>query len=114
MLKVGIVGGERVAKLNELSFSLEEDLSIDNFIVSTVDEITLMIPLDGLIDIEGEKNRLNKELSNINNEIEIINKRLNNPMFVSKAPSKVVEDVNNKHDIFKQRKTELEKALLNL
>mgnify|MGYP000992145860 CR=1 FL=1 len=48
-------------------------LSIDNFIVSTVDEITLMIPLDGLIDIEGEKNRLNKELSNINNEIEIIN-----------------------------------------
>ena len=49
-----------------------------------------------------------------NNEIEIINKRLKNPMFVSKAPSKVVEDVNNKHDIFKQRKTELEKALLNL
>ena len=103
-----------LAKLNELTFALEEDLSIDNFIVSTVDEITLMIPLDGLIDIESEKNRLNKELSNINNEIEIIDKRLKNPMFVSKAPSKVVEEVNNKHDIFKQRKIELEKALLNL
>jgi len=103
-----------LAKLNELTFALEEDLSIDNFIVSTVDEITLMIPLDGLIDIESEKNRLNKELSNINNEIEIIDKRLKNPMFVSKAPSKVVEEVNNKHDIFKQKKVELEKALLNL
>ena len=103
-----------LAKLNELTFALEEDLSIDNFIVSTVDEITLMIPLDGLIDIESEKNRLNKELSNINNEIEIIDKRLKNPMFVSKAPSKVVDEVNNKHDIFKQKKVELEKALLNL
>ncbi|MDC0531504.1 hypothetical protein OAO48_04985, partial [Alphaproteobacteria bacterium] len=70
--------------------------------------------LEGLIDIEGEKNRLNKELSNINNEIEIINKRLNNPMFVDKAPSKVVEDVKNKHDIFSQKKVELEKALSNL
>ena len=48
------------------------------------------------------------------NEIEIIDKRLKNPMFVSKAPSKVVEEVNNKHDIFKQKKVELEKALLNL
>jgi valyl-tRNA synthetase len=103
-----------LAKLNELLFSFEENVSIDNFIISTVDEITLMIPLEGLIDIEGEKNRLNKELSNINNEIEIINKRLNNPMFVDKAPSKVVEDVKNKHDIFNQKKAELEKALSNL
>ncbi|MDC0457641.1 valine--tRNA ligase [Alphaproteobacteria bacterium] len=103
-----------LAKLNELSFSFEEDVSIDNFIISTVDEITLMIPLEGLIDIEGEKNRLNKELSNINNEIEIINKRLNNPMFVDKAPSKVVEDVKKKHNIFNQKKVELEKALSNL
>ena len=31
-----------------------------------------MIPTDGLIDIEAEKNRLSKELENITNEIEII------------------------------------------
>ena len=35
-----------------------------------------MIPLEGLIDVESEKNRLNKELTNIKNEIEIINKRI--------------------------------------
>ena len=73
-----------------------------------------MIPLLGLIDINVEKNRLNKELSNINNEIEVVTKRLNNPMFVSKAPLDVVNEVNNKYDIFKQKKAELEKALLNL
>ena len=103
-----------LAKLNELSFTSNEDISIDNFIISTVDEITLMIPLDGLVDIEGERNRLNKDLSNIINEIEITNQRLNNPMFINKAPSKVVEEVKEKHSIFNQKKSEIEKALLNL
>ena len=86
----------------------------ENFIISTVDEIVLMIPLQGLIDTESEKNRLNKELSNINNEIDQINKRLNNQMFIDKAPSKVVQEVKNKQEIFYQRKSEIEKALINL
>ena len=71
------------------------------FIVTTVDEIILMIPTDGLIDIEAEKNRLSKELENITNEIEIIDKRLNNPSFLEKAPPNVIEDVKNKKTIFR-------------
>ena len=43
-----------------------------------------------------------------------INKRLKNPMFVDKAPLKVVEEVKNKQNIFNQKKIELEKALSNL
>ena len=73
-----------------------------------------MISLDGLVDTESERSRLNKELTNINNEIEIISKRLNNPMFVEKAPSKVVVEVKNKKKVFNQRKVEIEKALKNL
>ena len=83
-------------------------------IVTTVNEIILMIPTDGLIDIEAEKNRLSKELENITNEIEIIDKRLNNPSFIEKAPPKVIEDVKTKKTIFNQRKSEINKALLNL
>ena len=86
----------------------------DKFIITTIDEITLMISLDGLIDTESERSRLNKELTNINNEIEIISKRLNNPMFVDKAPSKVVVEVKNKKKVFDKRKVEIEKALKNL
>jgi valyl-tRNA synthetase len=73
-----------------------------------------MISLQGLIDTESEKNRLNKELSNINNEIDQISKRLNNQMFIDKAPSNVVQEVKNKQEIFYQRKSEIEKALINL
>ena len=73
-----------------------------------------MIPTDGLIDIDAERNRLNKELTSIINEIEIIDKRLNNSSFVEKAPSKVIEDVKSKKMVFDQRKSEIEKALVNL
>jgi len=72
------------------------------------------MPIDGLIDIEAERNRLNKELTSIINEIEIIDKRLNNSSFIEKAPSNVIEDVKSKKMVFDQRKSEINKALVNL
>ena len=103
-----------LAKLNQIKFLSKQHEENEKSIVTTVDEIILMIPTDGLIDIEAEKNRLSKELENITNEIEIIDKRLNNPSFIEKAPPKVIEDVKTKKTIFNQRKSEINKALLNL
>jgi valyl-tRNA synthetase len=57
---------------------------------------------------------LNKELSNIKDEIEIIGKRLDNPEFVNKAPPKVVKEVKEKQGIYKKKKEEIEKALISL
>ena len=102
-----------LAKLNDIKFSSDKVLN-DKFIVTTVENITLMLPLEGLIDVNEEKNRLNKELTNINLEIDIINKRLNNPMFIEKAPSNVINEVKTKQSIYTQRKFEIEKALLNI
>ena len=103
-----------LAKLSEIKFSSDEEVINEKFIVTTIDNITLMLPLEGLIDINEEKNRLNKELTNINLEIDIINKRLNNPMFIEKAPSNVINEVKTKQSIYTQRKFEIEKALLNI
>jgi len=103
-----------LAKLNQIKFLSKQHEENEKSIVTTVDEIILMIPTDGLIDIEAEKNRLSKELENITNEIEIIDKRLNNPSFIEKAPPKVIEDAKTKKTIFNQRKSEINKALLNL
>ena len=103
-----------LAKLNQIKFLSKQHEENEKSIVTTVDEIILMIPTDGLIDIEAEKNRLSKELENITNEIEIIDKRLSNPSFIEKAPPKVIEDVKTKKTIFNQRKSEINKALLNL
>jgi valyl-tRNA synthetase len=49
------------------------------------------VPLKGLIDIEKEKTRLNKELAKLEQDIAATEKRLKNPDFVAKAPAAVVE-----------------------
>jgi valyl-tRNA synthetase len=49
------------------------------------------VPLKGLIDIEKEKTRLNKELVKLGQDISAAEKRLDNPDFVAKAPAAVVE-----------------------
>ena len=103
-----------LAKLNQIKFASGQDKEKEKSIITTVDEITLMIPTDGLIDLEAEKNRLNKELTDIINEIEIIDKRLNNSSFIEKAPSNVINEVKSKQSIYTQRKFEIEKALLNI
>ena len=103
-----------LAKLNQIKFASGQDKEKEKSIITTVDEITLMIPTDGLIDLEAERNRLDKELTSIINEIEIIDKRLNNSSFIEKAPSNVINEVKSKQSIYTQRKFEIEKALLNI
>jgi len=102
-----------LAKLEKIIFSDEEKL-IENHIISTVDEITLIIPLEGLINVEDEKNRLNKELAHIESEITIIEKRLKNQSFIEKAPPKVVEEIRKKFDIYIMKKDEIKKALKSI
>jgi valyl-tRNA synthetase len=52
----------------------------------------IYLPMEGLIDIEQELSRLEKELALYQSEVERVQKKLNNPQFVAKAPAHVVED----------------------
>ena len=52
----------------------------------------IFLPLEDLIDIEKELERLDKEKSVLESEIERVNKKLSNVGFVSKAPENVVEE----------------------
>jgi valyl-tRNA synthetase len=52
----------------------------------------LFLPLAGLVDIEQELKRLEKELATLHAEVERVEKKLNNPGFVAKAPAKVIEE----------------------
>ncbi|AHA30355.1 valine--tRNA ligase [Exiguobacterium sp. MH3] len=52
----------------------------------------LFIPLADLINIEEEIARLNKELVKYTKEVERVEKKLNNPGFVGKAPAHVIDE----------------------
>jgi valyl-tRNA synthetase len=52
----------------------------------------LFLPLEGLIDVEAERTRLQKELEKIRVEIEKVSQKLSNPNFAQKVPPKVLEE----------------------
>ncbi len=61
----------------------------------------IFIPLDELIDIEKEIERLNKEKANLEGELKRVEGKLNNEGFVAKAPAKVIEEEKAKREKYK-------------
>lgn len=52
----------------------------------------LFLPLEGVVDFEAEKARIEKELTKINTEIDKAEKKLSNPKFADRAPKEVLEE----------------------
>ena len=64
--------------------------------VAVVSEVEIFVPLAGLIDLDKEKQRLEKELQNSEAEIERCKKNLANEGFVQRAPKTEVERVKTR------------------
>ncbi|UZN22696.1 valine--tRNA ligase [bacterium 3DAC] len=72
-------------------------------------DIVLYLPLEGLLDIEAEKKRLQKKLAQLEKEISRRAKKLANENFVKKAPAEVVEKVKAElEDLSSQKERVLE------
>ena len=56
-----------------------------------VDEVTYVLPLEGLIDISAETARLQKAIEKAEAAISKVDKQLSNENFVSKAPAEAIE-----------------------
>lgn len=74
---------------------LEVDTSLqapDKAMTAVVTGVEMFFPLAGLIDIDQEIARLEKEIASLNGEVERIEKKLANQGFMAKAPASVVEE----------------------
>ncbi|CEJ47495.1 valine--tRNA ligase [Xanthomonas citri pv. bilvae] len=56
-----------------------------------VGELTLLVPLEGLVDMDAERTRLDKEIRRVEGEIGKCNGKLGSATFVQNAPAAVVE-----------------------
>lgn len=78
---------------NTSEFDSGLDLSSpDKAMTAIITGAELYLPLAGLIDIEQEVARLEKELQNLEGEVLRVEKKLANEGFVAKAPAKVIEE----------------------
>ncbi len=91
---------------------IDGEIDIKN--VKIISEIaTVIIPMNELVDLTKEKERLQKEIMNIKFEIERSNKMLSNSNFVTKAPKELVEKESCKLQKNKEILTKLEDELTN-
>ena len=69
------------------------------------------LPLADIIDIEAEKNRLNKAIEKLEKELNTINNKLANEKFVNNAPDAVVAENRARIGVGQEELTTLESAL---
>lgn len=60
----------------------------------------IFIPLKGLIDVEKERERLQKEIERLHGQLKGVMAKLNNQNFVGKAPPEVIEKEKSKQQNF--------------
>jgi valyl-tRNA synthetase len=56
-------------------------------------DIEVVVPLAGLVDLDAERARIQKEIAKAEKEIAAVDKKLSNDKFVANAPAEVVEEV---------------------
>lgn len=74
----------------------------------------LYLPLAGLINIEEEVKRLEKEREKLNNEVERVQKKLSNEKFVNKAPEQIVNEEREKEKDYLDKRTKVEERIAEL
>ena len=79
----------RLARVNALTF-IEEGTRPKLSASAVVDGEEFFVPLEGLINIEVERSRLQKEIDRLSTMAESIRKKLANPNFAERAPADVV------------------------
>jgi len=72
-----------------------------------IDELRLLVPMKGMIDVTAERRRLGKQRTRVEADLGRTRGKLGNPNFVSNAPADVVAQE-------KQRATEFERQLAQL
>jgi valyl-tRNA synthetase len=77
-------------------------------------DVEIIVPLRGLVDVEEEEKRLNKEIAKIEKDIEFLSKKLENPSFVERAPAEVVVKEREKIAEFANKKQLLEESLVKI
>ncbi len=102
-----------LARVNDLDLQYADDLPKGS-ISQAYNEATLIIPLEGVVDIEQEKVRLRKDIANKESFIVRTKAQLENEAFVSKAPAHIIQDKRNALAEAEQTLANQQKILANL
>ena len=85
----------------------------ENALVTVLKEVEVVIPMESMVDVEAEKQRLRKEIERDQAEFDRLEIRLKDKAFLEKAPAAVVEKEREKKDTIADKIERLKQQLLN-
>ncbi len=102
---------ERMARMQSWETS---DTAPKGAIQAVVGEAIIALPLEGLIDLDAERARIDKEINKVEIEIGKIDAKLANKNFTDRAPAAVVAEQHTRREAFTAELEKLKAALENL
>ena len=104
----------KLAYSNELTVSDTTPADSAKMVSVVTGDVQMYLPMNELVDFAKEKARLNKEKKKAEKDLAFIEKKLNNPGFLNKAPEQVVEGEKVKAAKLKDQITKLDESLAAL
>ena len=86
----------------------------DDAVSALLPEAAIYMPLQELVDIEKEKERLHKEEKRLEGELNRVNGMLNNEKFVSRAPEAKIQEERDKREKYTQMMNQVKERLAQL
>ena len=103
-----------LARLDDSSLVIDDEIGIpEESVTIALGDITVYLPLAGLVDIDQEKSRLTSELEKVDQQLSRVSGLLKGE-FALKAPKEVVERERQKLAQLKSSRVELTTRLNNL
>ncbi|MBF0511551.1 MAG: valine--tRNA ligase [Candidatus Omnitrophica bacterium] len=104
---------KRLARLKDFVLDTKAPV-LKNSAFALVGEIKIVVPLDGIIDINAEKNRMMSETAQKKKAMEGLNSRLHNADFIARAPEEIIQKEKERLETLTKEVKELEALLANL
>lgn len=93
------------------SFSFIDGAAPEGAAMAVVEDMEVYVPLKGAVDFDEEEKRLKKEITKVEKEMDVLNRKLSNEDFLERAPAAVVEKNREKLNEFTSTKSKIEASL---
>jgi valyl-tRNA synthetase len=104
-----------LARLDSAQVTIAEELPApEKASTLAVGGMTIYLPMAGLVDLAAERTRLQKEIDNLDGQLNKIVGLLNNPGFVNKAPANVIEREQGRQAELQAKRDQLAARLVEL
>jgi valyl-tRNA synthetase len=98
----------RLARLESITFAKHAPPGAAQIVLG---EAVIALPLEGIIDLQTERLRLEKEMARLGADVDQIAGRLANQGFVAKAPEHILEETRDRKQQLEARRQRISEAL---